>query len=288
MIIRQVMEQASPRPVDPVDRAHLTGVSRPSPPIRRYAPSAHLVDLVERYWVPVWSLAEPSTQSTLQHPVCLVVVSDGYARLYGVARGRSSVTLEGDGWAVGTMLAPAAGRLVLGRSVAELTDTWVDLAEVLPAVEPHARLVDQVRAAMAADPHAQASHLAAIALVEHWLATFLPVDEPGLLVNRVVAWLREHPEVTRVAEVARAAGMSERSLQRLVEHRIGLSPKWLIQRRRLHDAVQALKAGTTGLADMAAELGYTDQAHFTHDFRAVTGTTPGAYLRDQPLTPPRG
>lgn len=277
-------EQVAPRPVDPIDRAHLTGLSRPSPPIHRYAPSAHLTDLVDRYWIPVWSLSEPSTQSTLQHPVCLVVVSDTYARLYGVAKGRSSVTLEGDGWAVGTMLMPAAGRLVLGRSVAELTDTWIELSDVLP--DPH--LVDEVRAAMAVDPDAPESHLAAIAVVEAWLASHLPVDEPGLLVNRLVGWLREHPEVTRVDEVAHAVGLSERSLQRLVEQRIGLSPKWLLQRRRLHDAVEALKAGGTGLAGMAADLGYTDQAHFTHDFRTVTGMTPGEYLRDQPVRPPRG
>ena len=62
----------------------------------------------------------------------------------------------------------------------------------------------------------------------------------------------------------------------------------VVQRRRLHDAVEALKAGTTSLADVAADLGYTDQAHFTHDFRTVTGMTPGDYLRDQPVTPPRG
>ena len=277
-----------PQPVDPIDRAHLTGVSRPSPPIHRYAPSSDLVDLVERYWVPVWSLTEPSTQSTLQHPVCLVVVSNTYARFYGVTRGRSSVTLEGDGWAVGTMLSPAAGRLVLGRSVAEVTDTWIELADLLPDGRPGGALVDDVRAAMQDDPHGPAAHLASIARVESWLATHLPVDASGLLVNRLVSWLSEHPEVTRVDELAREAGLSERSLQRLVEQRIGLSPKWLLQRRRLHDAVEALKAGRGTLAEVAADLGYADQAHFTHDFRTVTGMTPGDYLRDQPVRPPRG
>ena len=271
-----------------MDRAHLTGVSRPSPPIHRYAPSSHLTDLVDRFWIPVWSLAEPSTQSTLQHPVCLVVVSNTYARFYGVARGRSSVTLEGDGWAVGTMLTPGAGRLLLGRSVATVTDRWVDLDTLL--VPDHAHLVGRVRAAMASDPDDPDAHAGAIEVTERWLATHLPLDEQGMRVNELVTWLRDHPDATRVSDVAREVGLTERSLQRLVEQRLGLSPKWLVQRRRLHDAVEALKAGTTGLADMAATLGYTDQAHFTHDFRTVTGMTPGEFLRDQPgaVTPPRG
>ena len=268
------------RAVDPVDRAHLTGVTRPSPPIHRYAASEHLSDVVDRYWIPVWSLAEPSTQSTLQHPVCLIVVSNTYARLYGVVQGRSSVTLEGDGWAVGAMLTPAAGRLVLGRSVAGITDTYLDLAEI-PALDPDS-FVAEIHAAMADDPHDPAAHAVAIGAVEQRLAASLPVDEAGLLINDVITWLRDHPEVTRVDELAAHVGITERSLHRLVEQRVGMSPKWLIQRRRLHDAVEGLKAGETSLADMAARLGYADQAHFTHDFRAVTGMTPGEYLADQP------
>lgn len=273
-------DTGGPRTVDPVDRAHLTGRTRPSPPIHRYAPAPHLVDLVERYWIPVWSLPAPSTQSTLQHPVCLVVVSNTYARFYGVVRGRSSVTLEDDGWAVGTMLMPAAGRLVLGRSVATVTDAHLDLGEVdsLDADD----LVAEIHEAMTPDPHDPAGHLAAIAALERRLTPYLPVDGPGLMINEVVGWLREHPEVTRVDELAAHVGLSERSLQRLVEQRVGMSPKWLIQRRRLHDAVEALKAGESSLADMAARLGYADQAHFTHDFRTVTGMTPGEYLSDQP------
>ena len=280
VIIGHMANTRGARAVDPVDRAHLTGVTRPSPPIHRYAATDQLSDLVERYWIPVWSLSEPSTQSTLQHPVCLIVVSDTYARLYGVARGRSSVTLEGDGWAVGAMLRPAAGRLVLGRSVATITDAHLDLAEIA-SLDSDA-LVAEIRGAMAADPADPRAHANAIEALEQQLAAYLPVDEAGLMINDVVSWLRDHPEVTRVDQLAAHVGLSERSLQRLVEQRVGMSPKWLIQRRRLHDVVEGLKAGEASLADMAARLGYADQAHFTHDFRTMTGMTPGEYLADQP------
>jgi AraC-like DNA-binding protein len=143
------------------------------------------------------------------------------------------------------------------------------------------RLVDEVRDAMADDPHDPRAHATAIHAVERRLATVLPVDEQGERINRVVAWLAEHPEVTRVAEVAAEFAMAERTLRRLVEQRVGMTPKWLIQRRRLHDAVERLKGGETSLADIAAELGYADQAHLTHDFRTVSGMTPGEFLADQ-------
>lgn len=278
VIIRHVTNRAQ---IDPVDPAHLTGVSRPSPPIHRYPPDPALSDLVERYWIPVWSVAAPSSQSTLQHPVCLLVVSNTYARFYGVARGLSTVTLEGDGWAVGVMLRPSAGRLLLGRPVSELGDAFVDLG-ALDTLDGQV-LAGEIEAAMRPDPNARSSHEAAIAAYEQRLRTLLPVDDAGLLINQVIAWLVDHPEVTRVSEVAEAFGLGERSLQRLVESRTGLTPKWLIQRRRLHDAVVGLKQGQVALADLAAELGYADQAHFTHDFRTVTGRTPGDYLADQPL-----
>lgn len=264
--------------IDPVDRAHLTSVSRPSPPIHRYPPSGELAELIERFWIPVWSLTEPSTQRTLQHPVGLIVVSNSYARCYGVVRGLSKVTLDGDGWAVGVMFKPAAATLVFGRPPADLVDTHFDLADLDTLDGP--ALSATILNAMA-DPTVESSHRVAIAAYERALAGFVPIDEPGRLINAVIGWLADHPEVTRVAEVAAAFDLTERSLQRLVLGRVGLTPKWLIQRRRLHEAVGRLKAGRVALADLAAELGYADQAHFSNDFKAVTGVSPGHYQRDQ-------
>jgi AraC-like DNA-binding protein len=56
-----------------------------------------------------------------------------------------------------------------------------------------------------------------------------------------------------------------------------LSPKWLIQRRRLQEASVRLRSDPASLADVAADLGYADQPHFTRDFRSVTGMTPGEF-----------
>ena len=86
---------------------------------------------MRRYWMPVWSLPDGrrSEQRVLQYPVCLMVVSHEYALLVGPSTGLSTQVLEGSGWALGTMLQPAAGSLVWGASVDGLTDRAVPLTE---------------------------------------------------------------------------------------------------------------------------------------------------------------
>jgi transcriptional regulator GlxA family with amidase domain len=86
--------------------------------------------------------------------------------------------------------------------------------------------------------------------------------------------------LVRVEQVAALGAMSVRSLQRLFAGHVGLSPKAVLARYRLQDAAATIVAGEAGdLAGLAASLGWFDQAHFSRDFRAVTGTTPSAYLR---------
>jgi len=189
--------------------------------------------------------------------------------------GLSTTTLTADGWAVGVMCAPAAGALLARGSVAPYTDRHVPLAEVLGAGGE--RLTGRVRAAMAGDPTSPAAHAEAMAAYADALRPLLPVDAEGELVNRVVAFVEGDRAVTRVAQVCAEFGLSERALQRLVRRRLGLTPKWLIQRRRLQEAAERLRARDATLAEIAALLGYADQPHLTRDFARVTGMTPGAF-----------
>lgn len=261
--------------VDRIERAHLADPADRSHVIHRYEAGPEFDGLLQRFWIPVWSVppGAEALQKVLQYPVALIVISAEYARFYGVMSGLSTTTLTGDGWAVGVLFAPAAGFLLAGTSMADYTDRFVDVAEVLAADG----LVDRVRAAMTPAPSSATAHQAAMAAFADALRRFLPVDDDGRLVNEVVAFVEGDPEVTRVSEVCAAFDLSERTLQRLVRRRLGLSPKWLIQRRRLHEAAAALRVGSAALAEVAVELGYADQAHFSRDFRAVTAMTPGEF-----------
>ncbi|HEU5038657.1 MAG TPA: helix-turn-helix domain-containing protein [Nocardioides sp.] len=263
------------RRIDPTERAHLLDASGYTPPIHRFAPSPDLASLVRRYWMPVWSLpdGQVSVQRVLQYPVCLIVVSHDYALLVGPSSGLSTQELAGTGWALGTMLQPAAGVALAGGPVDRLTDRRIPL--------PDDALTTRIRDAVGGSPEDPDRQRAAVAAVEESLARLLPVDEEGLLVNAIVEYVEGDPEVQRVGQVCAKFALTERTLQRLTARRIGLSPKWLIQRRRLHEAAERLAdKDRPDLARVAADLGYADQAHFNRDFRAVTGLTPGEYAAE--------
>ncbi|GIG41709.1 helix-turn-helix domain-containing protein [Cellulomonas phragmiteti] len=263
--------------LDAVERAHLVDPADRTWRIDRHDVPPDLADLARRFWVPVWDVPAgvESRQQVLQYPVALLVVARDYARFYGVVSGLSTTTLTGRGWAVGVMLQPAAGALLTRDPMHRWTDRAEDLGTVLGA--PGEQLVGRVRAAMDADGGGPQAQREATDAYADLLRTFLPVDDEGLLVNRVVAEVEDDPGLLRVDQLCERFGMAERALQRLLRRRTGLSPKWLIQRRRLHEAAERLRAGQVSVAQVAAQLGYADQPHLTRDFRRVTGLTPGQF-----------
>jgi AraC-like DNA-binding protein len=78
--------------------------------------------------------------------------------------------------------------------------------------------------------------------------------------------------------VARRFGLGPRSLQRLFREHVGVSPKWVIKRFRLHEALEQVSAGAdVDWTQLALDLGYFDQAHFIRDFKAIVGEPPTGY-----------
>ena len=95
----------------------------------------------------------------------------------------------------------------------------------------------------------------------------------------IVARITADPGLRRVAQVADACGIPERRLQRLFADYVGVSPKWVMRRARLHEAALRADAGRARVdwAALAADLGYADQAHLSRDFTATLGVPPTQY-----------
>jgi AraC-like DNA-binding protein len=77
-----------------------------------------------------------------------------------------------------------------------------------------------------------------------------------------------------VAELAGRCQVSREHLHRVIRRWTGMSPTHYLRAFRINRARQMLLDGGR-LADVAADGGFADQAHFTRVFRAAFGYTPG-------------
>lgn len=96
----------------------------------------------------------------------------------------------------------------------------------------------------------------------------------------------EMNDTISVATMARTLGMGPQKLTRLLRSTTGFSPHQFVTRFRVQRAKELLKHRRIGLAEIAFQLGFSSQSHFTAVFRRHAGVTPKAY-RQAVLTSPR-
>ena len=246
-------------------------VAMPAPGYGRFWPGTELAPFVEHFWTVAWDLEEPEVHEVLHHPSIQFVIESSGSRVVGLVRGRFTTRLEGRGRVLGTKFLPGGFRPFLGYPVSRLTDRVLSPQEVFgedfPQLEAHVRTLEDASEALAE------------------IAAFLrdrrpPADPTVDLVRRIAERATADRSITRVEGLAAEFGLGVRSLQRLFSEYVGLSPKWMIQRYRLHEASERIAHGElTDWATLALDLGYSDQAHFIRDFRRVVGKTPAEYQR---------
>ena len=88
---------------------------------------------------------------------------------------------------------------------------------------------------------------------------------------------RRYADPLKAADLADVAGMSATQLERVMRRAVGMSPKQLIIRTRIDEAVRLLDDTDLALAVIAGECGFYDQSSFTRQFQRVVGMAPGAY-----------
>lgn len=241
----------------------------------RFELGSGTAELVRHVWVVRWNIApgEVRPQRVLSYPAFNAVIEPGHARLFGPDPRLDVQELRGQAWAVGVLFRPGAASVLTPTPPLAL----LGRGEALPSAPLAA--VSAVMNAASADPLLAMPDAARQRLVEvlgRWLTPPARLlDERAVAVNAVCQLAERDASITRVDELAQRAGLSVRALERLVKERVGVSPKWLIDCRRLQEAASRLRSNeSSDLSALAAELGYTDYAHFSRAYKKVLGETP--------------
>jgi AraC-like DNA-binding protein len=224
-----------------------------------------LSGLVRHVWVGRWTVpgGEVRPQRVLTYPAFNAVFQPGAAALFGPDPRVQVQELRGTSWVVGVLFRPAACPLLTATDPVAL----IAASEPLPAA-PAARL-EQVMA-----DGGGRDELAGV--LRGWLQPAASrVDERGLLVNRACRLAEEEAGIIRAADLAERLGVAPRRLERLVRSHVGVTPKWLIECRRLQQAATTLyRSPGTDLSLLAADLGYSDYPHFFRQYQQVLGESP--------------
>ncbi|WP_134322022.1 AraC family transcriptional regulator [Cumulibacter soli] len=174
---------------------------------------------------------------------------------------------------VGIQLAidPLASRGLFGMPAAELAHSVVDLDAVW------GRLGEQVLdAAGSADSLRQACRA-----VESSISL---AGNPGVRREVAGAWqliMNARGQIS-VDVISEAVGWSRRHLEQEFRHEFGVSPKQACRLRRFERSVELVRAHHD-LAESAAIAGFSDQSHLNRDWRALAGTSPTRWRRNENL-----
>jgi AraC-like DNA-binding protein len=238
-------------------------VLAPAAAVRRRPPGS---PALRRLVTTVWTHDLPGAATSvrvLPDAAIDVVVGGGRVRVAGPDTGAVVERFPGGGSVVGFQLRPGAATALLGVPASALRDERVDLEDLWgPAAHAVVDAVDED-----AEPAAVAAAVEQC-LVER--AASAPDGDPMAepLLHRVAAG---RPTTLLADEL----GLGERQLRRRAGAAFGYGPKVLARVLRFSAAVERLRAEPERpLAEMAVEAGYADQAHLTHETRALSGLSP--------------
>lgn len=247
----------------------------------RVLPAPDLAPLVERYWLIAWDLPKGRRNpvTLLPHPCVNLWFDQGMLAYGGAGTERFTYVQEGRGRVFGIKFRPGAFYPFLRSPVSALTDQ----------TRPLTGLWGAAATTFARDLSAADDLDALTSTADHHLRTHWPEEDPEVeTIGKIVNALLHDRTITRVNQVSTRFGITPRTLQRLFQRYVGVSPKWVLRRYRLHEAAARLAEDNVNTwAEVAADLGYFDQPHFIRDFTRAVGLTPAAYAeacrRNEPV-----
>jgi AraC-like DNA-binding protein len=244
--------------------------------VSRHSPSPPLACCIAYYWRVGWDLrgAQPHLQETLPHPNIYLVFEESRLQISGVSTSKFVRILREQGFAFGVKFRPGGLRPFLHAPASSLTN------RIVPANHVFATDGDELEATL----NSCRTEREMVDAVDAFFLRRVPQPDPNVeLADRLVGEILRQPQIRTVEDLATQTGLGKRSLQRLFRDYVGVPPKWVIRRYRLHELLDHLEARAEAFpqqswSDLALQLGYFDQAHLINDFKAITGYSPANYF----------
>ncbi|HET9746475.1 MAG TPA: helix-turn-helix domain-containing protein, partial [Chitinophagaceae bacterium] len=122
-------------------------------------------------------------------------------------------------------------------------------------------------------------------VITNYLLSKLPHADNSSQVMEAIRKIIETKGRVDVKELAYAANMSWKTLERHFRTRVGVTPKMYARFKRFHHALSLLnEPSPRSWLEIAEICGYYDQAHFIKEFRKFTHQNPSAFhVKDYPL-----
>ncbi|CAN5449592.1 hypothetical protein BH10ACI2_BH10ACI2_18000 [soil metagenome] len=247
---------------------------------REIAPPKDLQNVILSYW-------EFAIPDDAQSPIEAEVFPDGCVSLFYIRNivrgihiaGLSGLYLESIARPVfagdtiwGVRLSPAAATIILRTDASQMVDRSVFEQDSFP----------HLLIGLATLLQRSKTFEEAVTIFESRLRdVMLGVDGLDDEVAEAVRTIDERFGEIRVGELAKTLGLSTRQFQRRFKASSGLSPKQYIRARRIRAvAVHLVEREGYNLADRAAEFGFADQSHMSHEFSVVTKRSPNSFARN--------
>ncbi len=175
---------------------------------------------------------------------------------------------------VGAQLNPGAAELLFGAPADELAERHTSLDELWGSLA--GEILERLVTADSLDQQ--------LDIFENFLMSKLPRVHG--LHPAVADALEQFTRTSSVHEVVKRTGYSHRRFIELFTQAVGITPKLYTRVQRFQRVIEmATFSPSASLLDLALEAGYSDQPHFTRQFKEFSGMAPGEYLRLVPSSP---
>lgn len=136
-------------------------------------------------------------------------------------------------------------------------------------------LADNLQQSIAQHLHEHRFSEAVESLEQFFLERYIDRNFDRDTVNAAAQMIYQQRGICRIEDLADACHMTERTLQRNFQQRLGLSPKSYAGNVRFDRIKKKLERNPDiNLTELAYEFGYFDQAHFSKDFKRYCQMTP--------------